>query len=416
MMPGMRIAMIVYNDFVNDLRVHKEARDLTRAGHEVTVVATRSRSHLPELERRSGYAVRRVRFSAGWRTSIRGELDRVERRTTSLAGRVVDAVRRFPPRRRWIAERNRRRFGRGAAQVIRGLRPDAIHAHDLDTLDVGADLARDLGKPLVYDSHELWRANNFIQRKPARVQRQWFRREETLIGRAAAVIITTESRAARLREWYPGVDPVVVMNCQDGDPTPRTTALRDRLGLGPDRRILLYQGLMHADRGIFVALDALVRLPHEVVFVAIGAGGDAPRFARTVAHRGLSDRAFHVPEVPHEELAPLTASADLGLSLIQNTSESYYLSAPNKLFEFMRAGLPIVASDFPEVRRILELGDVGEAVDPASPAGVATAVERLEADPARRATIQDTAHRLLRERYNWQLQAEKLVAIYERLG
>lgn len=411
----MRIAMIVFNDFVNDLRVHKEARDLVAAGHEVTILAARSRAHLPETETRSGYTVRRIRFSAAWRTSIRGDLDRLERRSSSLAGRVVDAVRRFPPRRRWIAERNRRRFGRGVAQAVRALHPDVIHAHDLDTLDLGTDLAGELGVPLVYDSHELWRANNFMLKRPVRVQRRWQELEASRIGRAAAVIITTESRAARLREWYPGVDPVVVMNCQDGDPTLRTTALRDRLGIDADRRILLYQGLMHEDRGITVALDALPLLSDAFVFVAIGAGAGAARFTRTIAHRRLGHRAFHVPEVPHHELAPLTASADYGLSLIQNTSESYYLSAPNKLFEFMRAGLPVVASDFPEVRRILDLGDVGEAVDPADPAQVAAAIGRLEADPARRDAIRDTAHRLLRERYNWQLQSAKLLGIYERL-
>jgi glycosyltransferase involved in cell wall biosynthesis len=300
--------------------------------------------------------------------------------------------------------------------AVRAHAPDVVHAHDLDTLDTGAALAASLGVPLVYDSHELWRANNFILKMPAGVQRRWRRMEETHIRDAAAVIITTESRAARVREWYPGVDPVVVMNCQDGDPTPRTRVLQERLGLADERRILLYQGLIHQDRGVFVALDALRRLDDRFVFVAVGGGSDAPRLGRAVVERRLQDRAYVLPEVPHAELAPITASAHYGLSLIQNTSESYYLSAPNKLFEYMRAGIPVVASDFPEVRAILDRGDVGDAIDPADAGALVGAVEALEADPLRRDRIANTAARLLGEQYNWQIQSRRLLDLYDRIA
>jgi glycosyltransferase involved in cell wall biosynthesis len=412
----MNIAMLVYNDFVNDLRVHKEARDLARAGHAVRVFATRSVPGLPAHEPLDGYDVERVFLSSGWRTRARSGIRDHERTApASWRSRLMTAARRNRLAREWVARRVRARYGVNALAAIEAWKPDAIHAHDLDTLDFGARAATRHRVPLVYDSHELWRANNFLSKASRSTRNRWYRMEAELIGRADAVIATTESRAAKLREWYPGIDPLVVMNCQDASPVERTRLLRDRLGLDDERRILLYQGLMDRDRGILVAVDALSRLPESYVFVTIGSGRDRGEVDLRGRERAPG-RVFTIPEVPHAELAPLTASADIGLSLVQDTSLSYRLSAPNKLFEFMRAGLPMVASDFPEVRRLFEQGDLGERVDPADARAVADAVVTLDSDSARRIHIAETARRLVAERYNWDRQMGSLVALYRRLA
>jgi glycosyltransferase involved in cell wall biosynthesis len=409
--------MLLFNDFVQDLRVHKEARDLAAGGHEVLVVATRTRFDLAETESRSGYRIHRLPISSAWRTEIRPGLQRVtNERPHSLAGRVIDTVRRHPRRREWASERARARFGETAAAFLIGWRPDVVHAHDLDTLDFGARVASRVGAPLIYDSHELWRESNFLGKKSPGTQARWRRREEEHVRSAHTVILTEQSRAEVFKGWYPGTEPVVVMNCQDGTPLARTSVLRDRLGLAEARRILLYQGLIHADRGLYVVLDALALLPLEFVFVAIGPGQDAPEFQRRIVDRTLEGRAFCLPPVHHEALAEITASADYGLSLVQNTCLSYYLAAPNKLFEFMRAGLPIVASDFPEVRRIFQDGDLGERIDPADPRALAAAILRLEADPARRERIAADARRLVRDRYNWRHESARLLQIYDDLA
>ena len=413
----MRVAMLLYNDFTGDLRVHKEARDLAAAGHEVRIVATASRPHLARHEAGEGYEVVRVPFSAAWRTDLRGPLDRTARRgPRSLAARMVNAVRRHPRRRRWVAERNRRRFGAEIIEPATEWRPDVIHAHDLDTLDFGVDLAARTGARLVYDSHELWRANNFILKQPQSVQDRWAQREIDGVPKADGIILTTEARAAQFRTWYPDTDPQIVMNCQDHGAIPRTRVLRDRLGLGDEVRILLYQGLIHPDRGLLVAFDALAHLPESVHVVAVGPGPERLAVAEAIHERGLTDRAHLLDEVPHDELAPITASADYGLCLIQNTSLSYYLSAPNKLFEFMRAGLPILASDFPEMTRVFSHGDLGEQIDPADAIALANAVERLDAQPDRRQAIAANGRRLVEERYNWGRQAEVLLRLYDRLA
>jgi len=409
--------MLLFNDFVQDLRVHKEARDLGHHGHEVFVVCTRTGFQLPELETRDGYRIHRVPISAPLRTAVRPVLNRIStKRPRSLPARVVDALRRHKWRRERAAERARTIFGRGAAEVLTRFAPDVVHAHDLDTLDFGATLAERLGVPLVYDSHELWRESNFLRKKSLRAQARWRLREETFAPRADVVVLTEETRAEQFATWYPGTAPMVVMNCQDATPVERTRALRERLTLTDEHRIVLYQGLIHADRGLLVVLDALPLLPEAFVFVAIGQGADASSFQRAIAKRGLEHRAFYLPPVHHEALAPLTASADYGVSLVQNTSLSYYLSAPNKLFEFMRAGLPMVASDFPEIRRVFAHGDLGERIDPADPNALADALLRLEADAPRRARIAVTARALVRDRYNWEHEMARLLAAYASLA
>lgn len=413
----MKIAMLLYNDFTADTRVHKEARDLAACGHEVTIVATRPVPDLAERETRSGYTVVRVPISGARRSELRGSLTRMTtERPHSITAQAIHGLRQNKLRQLWVKERLRRRYATGAARLVPDLAPDAIHAHDLDTLDLGVTLAEQLAVPVVYDSHELWRANNFILKLPAFEQRRWRRREDAFIRRADAVIITTESRAAKLREWYPGVDPLVVMNCQDGEPLAPTTTLRDRLGLDAARRIVLYQGLVHTDRGVFVALEAIERLPDPFVLVVIGPGADAGPLSRAVAARKLTGRAFVLPPVSHDELPALTASASYGLSLVQNTSLSYYLSAPNKLFEYMRAGLPMVASDFPEVARVFATGDLGELVDPANAEAVARALTTLEADPDRCARIRAQAQALVVSRFNWAAQMRTLRDVYSALA
>ncbi len=412
----MKIGMILYNDFENDNRVHREARDLAAHGHDVLIVATRSHPGLAESERR-GYAVRRVPVSLGWRTRLRGGFNRIAReRPASLTGRLIDRARKVRVRQWWVMERNRRRFGQGVARVLDNWRPDAVHCHDLNVLDIGARVAARLDVPFIYDSHELWRENNYLLKAPSTVLRRYRRMEAELIGRAACVIMTAESQAEKIREWYPGINPIIVMNCQDGEPTPRTDYLRRRLGLGDEKRILLYQGLVHRDRGVFVTLEALSRLPARFVGVILGFGEDVPSVVRWIRERRMESRAFYLPPVPVEALPPVTASADYGIALFQNTSLAYYLISPNKVFEYMRAGLPLVTSNFPEFVRLWDSADLGERVDPANPMQVADAVLRLEADAARRERITRNAQQLVRDTYNWQNQMKNLLAVYDSLA
>jgi glycosyltransferase involved in cell wall biosynthesis len=123
-----------------------------------------------------------------------------------------------------------------------------------------------------------------------------------------------------------------------------------------------------------------------------------------------------LPRVPYHELAPWTASADVGILLYRNDCRNNYYCAPNKLFEYMMMGLPIIAPDFPGMRALVEGEEVGLCVDPEDPAAIAAAVNRIAADPAWTARLKQNALRLARERYNWERESGPLLARYRELA
>jgi len=122
-----------------------------------------------------------------------------------------------------------------------------------------------------------------------------------------------------------------------------------------------------------------------------------------------------LPRVPYEEVAPYTASADMGILLYRNDCRNNYYCAPNKLFEYMMMGLPVIAPDFPGIVPLVEGGEIGLCVDPASPAAIAAAVNRLARDPMARQRMKVNALRLSSERYNWQVESRPLLERFRAL-
>jgi glycosyltransferase involved in cell wall biosynthesis len=123
-----------------------------------------------------------------------------------------------------------------------------------------------------------------------------------------------------------------------------------------------------------------------------------------------------LPQVPYDELVPYTASADLGILLYRNDCRNNYYCAPNKLFEYMMMGLPMIAANYPGLMPIVEGEQVGLCVDPESPAAIAAAVNRLAADPGQRERMRANGLRLTAERYNWETESTPLVRLYGALA
>ena len=106
----------------------------------------------------------------------------------------------------------------------------------------------------------------------------------------------------------------------------------------------------------------------------------------------------------------------MGFILFRNTCLNHYYSLPNKLYEYMMAGVPIVSSNFPELRRVIEEVHCGITVDPENPGGIAAAVEKLAADPELRRRMADSGRKNAMNRYNWEPQKNKLINLYEEVA
>ena len=239
------------------------------------------------------------------------------------------------------------------------------HCHDLNTLAIGVRCKQARpGTRLVYDSHELATERSRMGRWA-----KWRagRQERRGLGHTDERIWTTRTRAEYIVRRYGIPFPTLIHNVPERMEVKQGWDLRERLGIPADRRILLYQGSIQEFRGIEESIEA-VTLLDRCVLVVIGYGYHRPALEEMVRRRGLDDRVRFFGPIPNDELLYYTASADVGLCVIRGQSLSYRWSMPNKLFEYMMAGIPIVASDFEEMGRVVREGGSGHGVRPRRPA------------------------------------------------
>jgi glycosyltransferase involved in cell wall biosynthesis len=295
------------------------------------------------------------------------------------------------------------------------LGPEVVHAHDAAMLLPGMLGARLTGAQLVYDSHELATGVPYRDGRWAAFVRAV---ERLGAPRAAAVITVTDGIADRMQRLY-GLRqrPVVIRNvCDLLPPQSSPGALRSRLGVG-GAPLILHQGAPAPDRGgeQLIAAVAELRDAHLVFLGASPFAGFTQHLQAQAASAGLADRVHFLSSVPLAELLTQTADADVGVSLLQDTCDNHRLALPNKLFEYLAAGVPVVASDLPEIRRLVIQEGVGWVTDPGQPAEIArtlsVALAASRADPALRERVREVSARL-----TWTAERHRLASVYEGLA
>jgi glycosyltransferase involved in cell wall biosynthesis len=467
----MKICMFVKNSFEYDARVTKEAKTLIGAGHDVTVVAIHvpQKTAAEEVTADGIHVIRVSRLSFGLGTMNRiaaRYAGSIETRHARLTGEAVDEDRArdlgqwmpastatpsdevsvvvedgaanpavTAPARLWgrittpvlrsIAKLAR--FGFKSARFLVGKQgralktwainrrmidvgvaehADVYHSHDLNTLYVGAMCKKRTGARLVYDSHELQTERNRMTK--------WWKRwaawnERKWLPHADAMIVASPPWIEINREKYGKVpDPSVsIINTPGLEVIDRPQDLRAELDIAADAPILLYQGSIQENRGIEPAIDAITLL-EDVVLVVVGYGYHRPALEADVKKRGLRARVKFFGPIPNNELLAWTAAADIGLCNIVNSSLSYYTCLPNKLFEYIIAGIAVIGSDSPEIGRIVMEEGVGEVADPIDPEDLARATRIILSDLDRyRAATRPAA-----QKYNWAIEEQKLLSIY----
>jgi glycosyltransferase involved in cell wall biosynthesis len=375
----MRIAMLLHKSVEFDSRVRREANALAEAGHQVVVL----------------------------------ELAAVPPSAAILDGFARQSV--SPPA--WLRRRLPFNLYRLAffASFVRGIvrvRPEIVHAHDAAMLlpgIVGASLTR---SRLVYDSHELATSVPYRERAWA-----WFVStiERLVVPRCAGVITVSAGIADRLRERYRlPVTPTVVRNVSALERSGHGT-LRQKIGVGEAVPLVLHQGAPAPDRGCEVLVEAVAQLEGvQLAFLGDPEPGFGDRLRALADANGVGDRVSVLPSVPLPELLANTAEADVGVTLLQDTCENHRLALPNKLFEYIAAGVPVVASALPETQRLLDTYQIGWSATPNDPVAVAQALRRAldhRDDAALRERIRGAASEL-----RWETERERLLELYRRLA
>jgi glycosyltransferase involved in cell wall biosynthesis len=450
--------MFVYNDVVNDSRVLREARSLVDAGHTVTIVGRERGGEPGGTSSVDGLHLIRVPSPGplARASSLLPERGRLQRRVAGRArewlaappfgwlrvgGLAVACVALLPlaalafvvlsvARTRiadWLFVDRivRWRLGilawnRAAASI--GPVADVYHGHDLTALPAAAEAARRHHALLVYDSHEYFVESGRYGRRPAWAKAHLLSLERRLVGQVAALVTVNETLGRILGRRLRPPRVVVVHNCmprwQPPDPAP--DLLRRAAGIDPGAPVVLYHGRFLADRGLGQLASALLEPGLEqvhAVFLGFGPGEGHVRSLEADSRFGA--RIHRLRGVPPAELLEWIASADVAVMPNQPTSANERLSTPNKLFESLAAGVPVVSSDFPERRRIViddPGGPLGAVCDPTDPRSIAAAIRGILAlDAGARAELRRRCLRAAHERWNWETESGRLLSLYDDL-
>ena len=270
---------------------------------------------------------------------------------------------------------------------------------DLDTLAAGWASAGIRRKPLVFDAHE------FYTELPEVVGRGfvgpfWRALERFLLPKVRHNFTVSRTIADALEQRY-GQPFRVLPNYP----------LRSEAPAQEHEGYILYQGTLNTGRG----LEALMQASKEQDFaVRIAGEGDLSEELRAMAENSGARQVDFLGYLAPAELKKQTQAAWLGFNLLENRGLSYYYSLANKFFDYLQAGLPQLAPDFPEYRRINERWEVAILIDEPDPRKIAEAVQSLRDDPERWARMRENCLKA-REVLCWENLEPELRQFYQNL-
>lgn len=368
-----RVYMTVSSDLATDNRVHRSCTVLEVLGFQVTLLGRQKRNS-PQMPARS-YRVRRLK--------LRNEKGVF-----------------------FYAELNIRIF-----IVLLFKKYDFLFANDLDTLPAAFLASRLKRKPLIYDSHELFTEVPELVDRPS-IQKIWVALEKMLLPRLEHMITVNQSIATIFESKYTikcSVVRNVPVRLNNIEAHSKTF-----LGLSEDQIMLIIQGSgLNVQRGIEEAVMAMAQIPRAVLFL-VGDGDVILSVQKLVAQLQLQEQVRFVGRVPYNELLKYTAAADLGLALDKPLSLNYALALPNKVFDYIQAGTPIIASSLVEIEALIHRHDCGVILPEVTPQQIAEKINALIDQPERRAAYKKNCQ-LAAQTENWDSDKQVLMALVQRV-
>lgn len=289
-------------------------------------------------------------------------------------------------------------------------RHDVLVSNDLDTLLPNYLVSKLKRIPLVYDSHEIFTEVPELVGHSFK-QSVWRRLERWIFPKLKNVFTVNQSISGWFYDKYK-VRPLVVRNMPRKATHETPTVSKSNLKLPADKRIVLLQGAgINVDRGSEELVQSMKFLD-DVFLLIVGSGDVVPKLKEMVAAEKLSGRVSFTGKVPHELLRQYTAVADLGATLDKPTNINYRFSLPNKIFDYINAGVPVLCSDLPEVARIVRDYKVGVVAGSFEPQKLAATIREALHSPEYETWKKNTI--AAREELCWETDEMNLKLVYKQ--
>ncbi|WP_209121760.1 glycosyltransferase [Alkalihalobacillus sp. BA299] len=405
----MNVVMVLFKDILYDARVQREAIALAEGGYQVTIFCVKEHEKtLPSLH--GNIVIRRL---ALFTKSAKMKMNGSGTATSSRKVNMIKAIVRSPMIKLVKEVAVTKAFYNKIKQSLSNQNVDVIHCHDLNTLPIGHWLSKDKEAKLIYDSHELY---NEMAGRTAFDQKIGYKLERSLMKKIDHLIVVNPYVKAEFETRYGQVPTTVIQNIPLVEKAKLVEELsknywREKFNLTDDDIILIYQGGMNPNRGIEDCIQALKELPDHYKLVLLGEGTIKQNLVDAVLQLGLSARVFFHDQVPSADILWYTKQADIGLVMYQNNSLNNYLSTPNKIFEYLLAGIPMVASNHPGKSYIIEPEEIGICVEE-SPAEIKRGIEYIMENY----DFYKETCRKKRTLITWEEEGQKLVNAYKSLS
>ena len=283
------------------------------------------------------------------------------------------------------------------------IKPNVIHCHDTLVLPIGVFLSKLFKAKLIYDAHELESDKNgqtkFLSKATLLIEKISWSSIDHFISVSESIILWYKKKLGVKKSSLILNSPMIEENNYDN-----SNYFHKLYDIPNESLVFVYLGILDKGRGIDFIIDAFSEsaIKSHVVFIGYGA------YDKKIKRASLTAKNIHLhAAVPHEDVVSLVKNADVGLCLIENVSLSDFYCLPNKLFEYTFAGLPVLASNFPDIKNIVIKYNLGRVCDINSKS-INEAVSEIEV------THLSNINSDLTE-LGWPNQAEKLRKTYYKL-
>jgi glycosyltransferase involved in cell wall biosynthesis len=326
-----KIIVSVTNDLVTDQRVNRICSSLLALNYEVLLVGRKLKNSLP-LNRK--YQVKRFNlwFNKGFL---------------------------------FYANYNIRLFF-----FLLFSKPTILWSNDLDTLPANYLVSKIKGLKLVYDSHEYFTEVPELVNRP-RVQKVWEQIEKWIFPKLKNVITVSDEIAKAYYNKYL-ISSVVIRNL----PFKNKAFFQVKNIKKEGFNLVIYQGAVNVNRGIEPLVEAMQYIENTKLYI-IGDGDVFDEIVTKIRTLKLEDKVTLLGKIPFELLPHYTFQADLGVSIEENVGLNYTYALPNKLFDYINAGLPVLTSNLPEMEAVVKKYEVGETLSVVSPKTIAEKINEL---------------------------------------